>query len=129
MLPLATPQVQETLQKLQEAGKELGKMMALVMEFAQHGASLGYPGFSFAFGKAPFDTLGDTLRGTQGIMKDMYRQPEKLLKAIDMVTDITINNLITQANAGGSNIAMFPSIKELMAGCPKNSSRHSTGHP
>jgi len=108
MLPLSTPQVQETLQKLQEAGKELGKMMALVMEFAQHGASLGYPGFSFAFGKAPFDTLGDTLRGTQGIMKDMYRQPEKLLKAIDMVTDITINNLITQANAGGSNIAMFP---------------------
>ncbi len=108
MLPLATPQVQETLQKLQEAGKELGKVMMLVMEFAQRGAAQGYPGFSFMFGKAPFDTLGDTLRGTQGIMKDMYRQPEKLLKAMDMVTDITTNNLITQANATGAQIAMFP---------------------
>jgi uroporphyrinogen-III decarboxylase len=78
------------------------------MEFAQRGAALGYPGFSFMFGKAPFDTLGDTLRGTQGIMKDMYRQPENFLKAIDMVTEITTNNLITQANATGAQIAMFP---------------------
>ncbi len=107
-LPLATPQMQETLQKLQEAGKELGKIIMLVGEFAQRGAALGYPGLSYAFGKAPFDTLGDTLRGTQGIMKDMYRQPEKLLKAIDMVTEITIQTLISRANTTGMQIAMFP---------------------
>jgi uroporphyrinogen-III decarboxylase len=86
----------------------LGQLLMLVGEFAQRGAAMGYPGFSFVFGKAPFDTLGDTLRGTQGIMKDMYRQPEKLLEAIDRVTAITINTLITQSNATGSQIAMFP---------------------
>jgi uroporphyrinogen-III decarboxylase len=108
MLPLATPQMQATLQKMQEAGKELGQMLMLVGEFAQRGAELGYPGIGFAFGKAPFDTLGDTLRGTQGIMKDMYRQPDKLLKAIDMMTEITINSLISQANSGAVTMAMFP---------------------
>ncbi|HSW58462.1 MAG TPA: uroporphyrinogen decarboxylase family protein [Dehalococcoidales bacterium] len=108
MIPLATPQMQATLAKLMEAGKELGKLLMLVGEFAGRGAALGYPGFSFVFGKAPFDTLGDTLRGTQGIMKDMYRQPDKLLKAIDMVTEITINTLVSQANSTGAQIAMFP---------------------
>jgi uroporphyrinogen-III decarboxylase len=108
MLPLATPQMQACLQKMQEAGKELGQMMMLVGEFAQRGAELGYPGFGFAFGKAPFDTLGDTLRGTQGIMKDMYRNPDKLLKAIDMMAEITIDNLINQANSGVAVMAMFP---------------------
>ena len=28
-------------------------------------------------------SLGDTLRGTKGIMLDMYRQPDKLLKAME----------------------------------------------
>ncbi len=108
LLPLATPQGQEMLQKLMQAGQELGKLLMIIGEFAQKGAAMGYPGFSFVFGKAPFDTLGDTLRGTQGIIKDMYRQPEKLLKAIDMVTDITINTLVTQANFTGGQVAMFP---------------------
>lgn len=108
MLPLATPPVQQMLQKLLAAGQELGKAIGLVMEFAGKGAALGYPGFSFVFGKAPFDTLGDTLRGTQGIMKDMYRRPQKLLKAIDMMTEITIDTVISHANAGGGQLAMFP---------------------
>ena len=108
LLPLATPQMQATLQKMQETGKELANMLMLVGEFGQRGAALGYAGLSFVFGKAPFDTMGDTLRGTQGIMKDMYRQPEKLLAAIDKMTDITINNVISQANATGAQMAMFP---------------------
>jgi uroporphyrinogen-III decarboxylase len=108
LMPLATPQVQATLQKLQEAGKELAKIALVAGEFAKRGGELGYPSLPFMFGKAPFDTLGDTLRGTQGIMKDLYRQPENLLKAMDMVSEITTNTLITQANASGAHIAMFP---------------------
>jgi hypothetical protein len=108
LLPLATPQMQATLQKLQEAGKELAGMMMLIGEFAQRGAALGYPGLSFIFGKAPFDTLGDTLRGTQGIMKDIYRQPQMLLKAMDMLSEISIDSIIAQVNNTGTQIVMFP---------------------
>ena len=42
------------------------------------------------FTKAPFDTLGDTLRGTRGLMVDMYRCPDKVLKAMDVLTPIMI---------------------------------------
>ena len=33
----------------------------------------------------PFDAIGDTLRGTRGIVMDMYRQPEKLLQAMEAI--------------------------------------------
>ncbi len=35
--------------------------------------------------KAPFDTLADTLRGLSGIMMDLYRRPDKLKKALEVI--------------------------------------------
>ncbi|AGA69463.1 uroporphyrinogen-III decarboxylase [Desulfitobacterium dichloroeliminans LMG P-21439] len=35
--------------------------------------------------KAPFDTLGDTLRGLRGIMKDLRKRPEKVLAALEVL--------------------------------------------
>ncbi|AFM00717.1 MULTISPECIES: uroporphyrinogen decarboxylase family protein [Desulfitobacterium] len=35
--------------------------------------------------KAPFDTLGDTLRGLKGIMRDLRRRPEKVLSAMEVL--------------------------------------------
>ena len=61
-----------------------------------------------AFCKAPFDTLGDTLRGTKGIMMDMYRRPEKLLEAMDVMADLTIESALSSLNATGGFRAVFP---------------------
>ena len=41
-------------------------------------------------GIAPFDVIGDFLRGTQGIAIDMFRKPEKLMECIDMIYDIIV---------------------------------------
>ncbi len=60
------------------------------------------------FCKAPFDTIGDTLRGTKGIIMDMFRRPEQLLEAIDVVTDFTIRQTIATANATQAITAFFP---------------------
>ena len=43
----------------------------------------GKPFFTGGFSKAPYDIIGDTLRGTRGIMLDKFRQPEKLLEAME----------------------------------------------
>jgi uroporphyrinogen-III decarboxylase len=37
---------------------------------------------------APFDVLGDTMRGLEGILKDTFRQPDKVIKACDMIAPI-----------------------------------------
>ncbi|CEP66116.1 Uroporphyrinogen decarboxylase (URO-D) [Moorella glycerini] len=51
---------------------EMGQRWAREFGIAPHSAGMT---------KAPFDTLGDTLRGTKGILLDLRRRPEKVLAA------------------------------------------------
>jgi uroporphyrinogen-III decarboxylase len=109
LMPYAMPPVQAAHQALIEAGKELAKWMGSVFQFARQGMELGFPPMaSGALCKAPFDTLGDTLRGTKGIMMDMYRQPDKMIKAMDVLADMTISYVISTVNANRSLAAIFP---------------------
>jgi hypothetical protein len=89
-IPFALPPVQETFKALFDAGAE-----ALKWAMAMGGSnieltSMGFPIILGGFTKAPFDVLGDTLRGTRGIMMDMYRQPDKVLKAMEALVPIMI---------------------------------------
>jgi uroporphyrinogen-III decarboxylase len=77
-------------------------------EFSQWVQARGYPAQRMMLAKAPFDTIGDTLRGTKGIIMDLYRRPEKLLEAVDAVTDFTIKQTIEAANAIRATTVFFP---------------------
>jgi uroporphyrinogen-III decarboxylase len=68
----------------------------------------GLPSLQGGTGTAPFDTIGDALRGTKGIIMDMYRQPDKLLEALEIVADLTIKQAISETNASGGFIVSFP---------------------
>jgi uroporphyrinogen-III decarboxylase len=108
-MPFTRPDVQETLQTLIDVGKELPKWMAVVAECTREAQEAGIPSPSGgAFAKAPFDIVGDTLRGTHGVMLDMYEQPDKLLEAIDVITTLTIDATISAVDASGGIMAMFP---------------------
>jgi uroporphyrinogen-III decarboxylase len=107
-MPLAGPEWQNLLQKLMDVGKEYQKLMKAMSEMGPSGAARGYPVAFGAFCKAPFDTLGDTLRGTQPILKDMYRRPDKLLEALDVVADFTIQSLLSAPNAANIFMVTYP---------------------
>ena len=107
LMPLAMPPVQEMLQKMLDVGKEYQKLMQIMMK-AGGGMSMGMGGFMGGFAKAPFDTLGDTLRGTQEIMKDMFRRPDKLLKALDVIADLTISTVLKSPNIGRLTMVSYP---------------------
>ena len=54
----------------------------------------GYPAITLAgYGQAPFDFFSDYLRGMKGTMLDMYRQPEKLLAAMDRILPIILKRI------------------------------------
>ena len=108
LMPMAMPPVQEMFKKFIEAGAAFQRNSAGMFHFMGVGASWGFPGFMGGFCKAPFDTLGDTLRGTTNIMKDMFRRPEKLLKALDVITDFTIDNVLKSANIDNAVTVMYP---------------------
>jgi len=108
-LPYASPEMQAAHQALIDAGRDLAEWMKFVGEFSIRGMSLGFPPQStMTFCKAPFDYLGDTLRGTKGIMMDMYRRPDKVLEAMDVVADMSIRNVVGTLNATKGLTAVFP---------------------
>lgn len=108
------PEVQEALRKLMEAGEEARRWQSRVAAANRRLNELGYPDLRANFalgGGAPFDRIGDNLRGQRGIGLDMYRQPEKLLEAIDTITKkrlLDIRRSSRTIKPGGSPIVGFP---------------------
>jgi uroporphyrinogen-III decarboxylase len=107
-IPYALPPVQDALKALMEAGAEALKWAGALGALDGEMATLGFPNVLGGYTKAPFDTLGDTLRGTKGIIMDMYRQPEKLLEALDAVTPIMTNMGLGAAQQTGNPFIFMP---------------------
>ena len=83
LVPFAIPPFREMLHKMMDASDELMKVLGEVGQTSAMIAAQGYGNIGTNIVKTPFDYLGDTLRGTKGILMDMYRRPEKLLEACE----------------------------------------------
>jgi hypothetical protein len=87
----ASPEFQKMARHLVKAGKQVQKFYKIVGDASEELAQLGFPPFAkFAaggVGGAPFDTLTSFLRGMKGSMLDMYRRPDKLLRACEVILE------------------------------------------
>jgi Uroporphyrinogen decarboxylase (URO-D) len=87
----ATPEFEQLARALRKAGQEMEKFRAESGNAQEELALLGFPAFSnmgsVSVGGAPFDTISSSLRGMKGSMLDMYRQPEKLIRACEVILD------------------------------------------
>lgn len=103
------PEVQQTLNKLMEAGKEALAWQPKIAAANRRLSELGFPTQNgpAGLGGAPFDNMGDSLRGTRGIVWDMFQQPEKLLRVLDIVTEKKIRAIRRSAD---SNLGECPFI-------------------
>jgi uroporphyrinogen-III decarboxylase len=107
-VPYGTKDVQAALRALLKAGKESMKWLASVNDCSREALESGFPAIAGGFAKAPFDTLGDTLRGTAGIMMDMYRQPGKLHEAMERIAPLTIDSAVAAVNASDTPVVLMP---------------------
>jgi len=107
-IPFGLPPVQNTFKALFEAGGEALKWIGVVGGVDVELATLGFPALLGGFTKAPFDVVGDTLRGTKGIMLDIYRQPDKLIKAMEALTPLMIKMGVGSAQATGHPLIFIP---------------------
>ena len=109
IVPIGIPSVQDSYERLLEAGR-------IAMEWIQDcnaidGATistLGIPVLLGGFSKAPFDTLGDTMRGTRAIMLDMFRQPKKLLAAMERLVPLAVDMGVRTAGLGHNPHVFIP---------------------
>lgn len=102
------PEVQAGFQKLFEAGREAIEWQRRIAPGDRKLEEMGFPGFAGGSTRAPFDAIGDTLRGTRGIVLDMFRQPGKLLEALDRITPLMIRMGVSSARIGAPPFIMIP---------------------
>jgi uroporphyrinogen-III decarboxylase len=108
LVPYGLPPVQAALKTLMDAGSEALKWIGTVAGYGATMTAAGFPGFFGGGTKAPFDTIGDTLRGTRGIITDMYRQPAKLIRAMEQFTPIMVKMGVANARLNGCPIVFIP---------------------
>jgi hypothetical protein len=106
--PGAQPDVRAAFQAIFDAGMELARWGEIVGACSREVLAAGFPSIRGASALAPFDSIADILRGTVGVSKDMYRQPDKLLEAMEKISDLTIKQTIATANAFGAVAVGMP---------------------
>ncbi|MCL1895643.1 MAG: hypothetical protein FWG03_03760, partial [Clostridiales bacterium] len=90
LAPLATPEVQDALQKLLEYGKLQARANEIFSEFTEKLIGLGFPPIFAAYGEVPFDVLSDYFRGMMGTLYDQKERPEKIKAACSLFAKIQI---------------------------------------
>jgi hypothetical protein len=102
------PDVRTALQAILDIGQELIEWQEAVGACNQKALSMGIPALRGSFTKAPFDIIGDAMRGTQGIMTDMYRQPDKLIEAMEKITPLAIKTAVDSVNSTDGVVITIP---------------------
>jgi hypothetical protein len=106
--PFSRPDVRASLQVLLDVGEELSRWTEATAECNRLALASGVPSMRGGSARAPFDRIGDTMRGTRGIIMDMYRQPDKLLEALEVIAALTIEQAVSEVNASGGFMVSFP---------------------
>jgi hypothetical protein len=107
-IPFGLPPVQGTFQALFEAGAQALQWIGAMGGADGALATFGFPNILAGFTKAPFDVIGDTLRGTKGIMLDIYRQPDKLIQAMEALVPLMIGMGVANAQQSGNPLVFIP---------------------
>jgi len=97
-----------SMEKFCKAARIIQKHAIKAADFIQEMKALGFPLACGAITLAPFDLIGDTMRGLKGVLMDMYRQPDKLLAAIDKVTPFMTFSAIAQCRNSGNPGVFIP---------------------
>jgi uroporphyrinogen-III decarboxylase len=80
-------------------------------ECAQESLNHGFPPLMGGIMLAPYDTVADMLRGTRGTVLDIFRQPEKLFEAMEVIMQESTESAVGMVNMATSPIVFVPTHK------------------
>jgi hypothetical protein len=110
---LGIPEVASAIGSLLQAGAEALKMLSKSRTFTQEMEAMGFPCQYGSGAYAPYDFIGDFYRGTEGVMLDMYRRPDKLLAAMEKISTYIIQSAIKASRTTGNSVVFMPMHKGL----------------
>lgn len=91
--------------RLLEAAEETQRMNAIVAKYEKKLRDLGYYSISGGGSATAFDMLGDTLRGTFGMMLDLIDDRENVKRALDIFGDLHLQRSLKFCRATGKKYA------------------------
>jgi hypothetical protein len=107
------PEVLEALEALKKAGEESMRIAAYGRAFTAKAKEAGFPLQYGSLAQAPYDTLGDFFRGTEGVMLDMFRRPDTLLRACEKLLPVMFEMAVNAAKGSGNPRVFIPIHKGL----------------
>jgi uroporphyrinogen-III decarboxylase len=97
---MATPEFGKMLTKLARISKDAMKWQKQVQGLSNALNKAGFPGRTAMIGGGvPYDMISDFMRGMRGAMLDMYRCPDKLLAAIEKLSQQTLKRIAAAPRA------------------------------
>jgi hypothetical protein len=112
VVPLAAPfgaeEMKGALDRLVEAGQEALRWRTAIRDIGGRIMGRGFPAFAGGFTKAPFDVIGDSLRGTKGVMLDMFRYADELKEACERLIPSMVKSAVAACNATGHIMPFIP---------------------
>ncbi len=102
------PTFQKFFRAIWEASKFMPALQKANFETTREAYARGFPMFRGGMAVAPFDVFADNLRGTRGIVMDMYRQPDKIHEAMEFVLPQLLSGAISMADASDCPVIMMP---------------------
>jgi hypothetical protein len=107
---LNNPEMQELFQTLIKLAPKWAEWQRVVHEVSQEILASGYPNMRGMVegSSAPFDIFADMLRGTNGIIRDIFRQPEKIIEAMEAVIPENIELIKKSADRSESPVVFIP---------------------
>ena len=102
------PEMRTALRSLLKLADVVEEEGAIVKAHVQEMASLGYPLVNGSGVIPAFDTVSDFFRGLKGSSLDIYRHPEQLKRAIDLMQPACIGLCLAGARASGNPRVFIP---------------------
>jgi len=104
----ADPELVASIEVALEAGRRAAAWYAQLGPALDNLLGLGFPFYFAVSTQAPFDYLGDELRGTKEILLDMYRRPEKVKKACERLTALMTRWVLNKSNPDTQPCVFWP---------------------
>ncbi|HYA07170.1 MAG TPA: uroporphyrinogen decarboxylase family protein [Xanthobacteraceae bacterium] len=104
----ARPRVRAALHNLMKAAEVVDAWAAQHADFTRRMAAKGFPMSYIATAVSPYDLLADYFRGATGMMKDLYRNKDKLLAMLDKAATFLVRQTIAASKAFGHPIVFIP---------------------
>ena len=105
---LGMPGFDGAIESLLKARHEVLKRNAEIGTLGEELKELGFPTFSQAATFAPFDVISDRLRGMHGSMLDIFRQPDRLIKACEKLLPVLLGMAVATAKISGNPRVFIP---------------------